>query len=100
MGKKINGRKRDLLVDTLGLLLAVVVTAANADDGTAAPRLLQRVDEDLLPRLSVIFGDNKYNNKSLQRWKELECPNRSILAISTTLSLHRMRKMQQPNPHL
>ena len=99
-GKKINGRKRHLLVDTRGLLLAVGVTAASADDGTAAPRLLQRVDKDLLLRLSVIFGDNKYNNKSLQRWKELECPNRSILAISTTLSLHRMRKMQQPNPHL
>jgi len=83
-GKKINGRKRHLLVDTRGLLLAVGVTAASADDGTAAPRLLQRVDEDLLPRLSVIFGDNKYNNKSLQRWKELERPNWSIGVQSPT----------------
>ena len=33
-GKKIKGRKRPILVDTLGLLLAVVVTAANFDDGT------------------------------------------------------------------
>ena len=39
-GKKIKGRKRHLLVDTLGLLLMVVVTAANLDDGTAAPVLL------------------------------------------------------------
>lgn len=77
-GKKTKGRKRHLLVDTLGLLLAVVVTSASADDGTAAPRLLQRVDEQSLPRLSVIFGDNKYNNKSLQRWMKQERPTWSI----------------------
>ena len=34
--KKINGRKRPIVVDTLGLLLAVVVTAANVDDGVGA----------------------------------------------------------------
>jgi putative transposase len=37
-GKKIKGRKRHLVVDTLGWLLAVTVTTAAADDGTAAPR--------------------------------------------------------------
>jgi len=31
-GKKVKGRKRHLLVDTLGLIIAVVVTAANTDD--------------------------------------------------------------------
>ena len=35
-GKKLNGRKRHIIVDTLGLLLAVTVTSAAADDGTAA----------------------------------------------------------------
>lgn len=59
----------------LGLLLTVVVTAANADDGTAAPRLLSRVDESSLPRLEVIFGDNKYNNKALERWMKENRPN-------------------------
>jgi putative transposase len=67
-GKKIKGRKRHLLVDTLGLLIAVVVTGANADDGTAAPRLLEQVRVEAFPRLQTIFGDNKYNNKSLQDW--------------------------------
>jgi putative transposase len=42
-GKKIKGRKRHLLVDTLGLLVAVMVTGANVDDGTAAPLLLERI---------------------------------------------------------
>src|SRR5262252_9017436 len=36
-GKKINGRKRHLLVDTLGLLLVVLITRASLDDGAAAP---------------------------------------------------------------
>jgi hypothetical protein len=36
-GKKIGGRKRHALFDSLGLLLAVVVTAASADDGATAP---------------------------------------------------------------
>ena len=39
-GKKINGRKRHLLVDTLGLLLAVLITRASLDDGVAAPLLV------------------------------------------------------------
>ena len=62
--QKLKGRKRHLLVDTLGLLIRVVVTAANADDGTAAPRLLSHVSAADLPRLSVIFGNNKYHNRS------------------------------------
>jgi putative transposase len=77
-GKKIKGRKRHLLVDTLGLLIAVVITAANADDGTAAPRLLEKVDQQALPRLEVIFADNKYNNKSLAAWMKQERPEWSI----------------------
>lgn len=36
-GKKVKGRKRHLVVDTLGLLLAVTVTAASVQDRDAAP---------------------------------------------------------------
>lgn len=67
-GKKIKGRKRHLLVDTLGLLVAVVVTGANMDDGTAAPQLLERVTAESCPRLQTIFGDNKYHNHALNAW--------------------------------
>ncbi len=43
-GKKIKGRKRHIVVDTMGLLLAVVVTAANLDDGiSTAPQVLGQV---------------------------------------------------------
>ena len=74
-GKKIKGRKRHLLVDTLGLLIAVVVTGANLDDGTAAPRLLSRVAAADFPRLVTLFGDNKYNNRKLDAWLSSERPN-------------------------
>jgi putative transposase len=67
-GKKIKGRKRHLVVDTLGLLLAVAVTAANLDDGTHAPRVLKKLGRAKYPRLEVIYGDNKYNNKTLDKW--------------------------------
>lgn len=77
-GKKIKGRKRHLLVDTLGLLIAVVVTGANADDGTAAPRLLDTVSPSDFPRLQTIFGDNKYHNKALDKWLKSERPDWSI----------------------
>jgi putative transposase len=77
-GKKIKGRKRHLLVDTLGLLLAVIVTGANVDDGTAAPRLLEQVTQEDFPRLQTIFGDNKYHNKGLQAWLSKERPGWQI----------------------
>src|SRR3954466_13972823 len=66
--KKVNGRKRHVVVDTLGLLLAVVVTAASADDGAAAPLALGRLSQDGLPRLSLLWADNKYHNHALDRW--------------------------------
>jgi putative transposase len=74
-GKKIKGRKRHILVDTLGLLLAVVVTAANLDDGTYASLVLGKLRPEKYPRLKKIFADNKYNNKTLQQWmKETKAP--------------------------
>ena len=50
-GKKIKGRKRHYVVDTLGLLLAVAVTAGNLDDGTHADRVLRKLDRGRFPRL-------------------------------------------------
>src|SRR5262249_53261258 len=67
-GKKVKGRKRHIVVDTLGLLLAVVVTAANKDDGTYARLVLGKLDAQKYPRLAKVFADNKYRNKALQRW--------------------------------
>lgn len=73
-GKKIKGRKRHLLVDTLGLLVAVLITAANIDDGTAAPQLLGQISAEDFPRLQTVFGDNKYHNHALEAWLKANRP--------------------------
>lgn len=67
-GKKIKGRKRHLLVDTLGLLIAVLITSAGLDDGVAAPLLLAHVTPADVPRLVVIFADQKYHNHIFEAW--------------------------------
>lgn len=72
--KKLTGRKRHVAVDTLGLLLAVVVTSADVDDAAAAPAVLGQLTPDKFPRLKVIWADNKYHNHKLQAWVESDPP--------------------------
>ena len=67
-GKKINGRKRHLIVDSMGLLLVVLVTSANVDDGTGAPEVLKLLSTGHQSRLDEIRGDGKYNNRMLDRY--------------------------------
>jgi putative transposase len=66
--KKIDGRKRHVLVDTLGLLLAVVVTAANVDDAVGAQKVVGNLRPDGFRRMEAIFGDNKYHNHKFYAW--------------------------------
>jgi transposase len=66
--KKVKGRKRHVVVDTLGLLLAVVITPANVDDGAAAPQLLAQLPAGEFPRLSRLWADSKYHNHGLNAW--------------------------------
>jgi putative transposase len=67
-GKKLRGVKRHIIVDTLGLLLVVVVSAASADDGTFAPEVLGRLTAEHRRRLEVIWADGKYHNHHLDGW--------------------------------
>jgi putative transposase len=69
-GKKINGVKRHIVVDTLGLLIVVLVTAAAADDGTTAPEVLSRLKAEHTSRLELIWADSKYRNHRLDGWLE------------------------------
>lgn len=66
--KRINGRKRNIVVDTLGLLLAVVVSAGNVDDAVGAQRVVGKLKPAEYPRLEAIFGDNKYHNYEYYAW--------------------------------
>src|SRR3954463_2070423 len=59
-GKKVKGRKRHIWVDSTGLLLAVLVTAADVHDSRAACQLFHRRLWDELPRLAVVYTDTHY----------------------------------------
>ncbi|WP_246203542.1 IS5 family transposase [Streptomyces tailanensis] len=64
-GKLINGRKRHVVVDTLGLLLAVMVTAADTGDRTAAQVLLQQV-ADAHHLLALVWADGGYTGSLIE----------------------------------
>ncbi len=71
-GKNVNGRKRHLLVDTLGLLLAVVVTAASVSDPAGARLLFARLGGGC-KKLRTIWVDGTYRGK-LVDWVAEHCP--------------------------
>jgi transposase len=58
-GKKINGRKRHIVVDTLGLLLVVMVTAASIQDRAGGRSILELLKQKL-PSVRHIFADGGY----------------------------------------
>jgi putative transposase len=66
--KKLHGRKRHIVVDSMGLLLAVVVTAGNVDDARAAPEALRQLGAEEFPRLRLLWADQKYHNHELYGW--------------------------------
>ena len=68
-GKNVAGRKRHLLVDTSGLLLAARVTPANISDNRGARELLAGL-APLIPHLELIWADGAYSGKKLRRWCE------------------------------
>lgn len=66
--KRVNGRKRHLLVDTLGLVWTTIVHAANVHDGTRSPELVQNT-LGYLPRMKKILVDDAYK-KVFMPWVE------------------------------
>jgi putative transposase len=66
--KKVNGVKRHILVDTMGLLLAVVVTSASLSDAKAARVVFERAQARGFPRLVKVLGDHVYGYEGLPEW--------------------------------
>ncbi|MGW1328234.1 IS5 family transposase [Streptomyces antibioticus] len=62
VGKKVNGRKRHIVVDTLGLLLAVMVTAASATDRDAGQTLLAQLHARHW-RVTRVWADGGYTGR-------------------------------------
>jgi len=70
-GKKINGRKRHILVDTLGVLLLCVVHSAAIQDRDGAKLVLAK-SRGLFPRLKLIWADGGYAGQ-LIAWVKEQC---------------------------
>ena len=80
-GKKVKGRKRHILTDTGGLLVAVVVHGAEIQDRDGAPAVFAAIPRHF-PRLRLVFADGAYAGPKLEgalkrigRWS-LEIVNR------------------------
>ncbi len=67
-GKKINGRKRHILVDTLGLIIGVVVTAADTGDREGLMKLLTAYFAEGAQRLKKLWVDGGYSGEALKAW--------------------------------
>ena len=86
-GKKTVGRKRHVLVDTLGLLVVVLVTAASVSDADGAIGLLHQVSRFDQPRLAMIYVDGAYHRKVLYdhvaatKWYEIPVVSRPAGAV-------------------
>jgi putative transposase len=66
--KKITGRKRHIAVDTMGLLLAVVVTAADVPAALGAKAVLKQLTKRSFPRLEAARADSAYAKYGLPAW--------------------------------
>jgi transposase len=64
-GKRINGRKRHIVVDTLGLLLLVSVTTAGLQDRAAAHRVLEQL-RFVMASVVIVFADGGYAGKLVE----------------------------------
>jgi len=66
--KDVDGRKRHIVVDSMGSLPAVLVTAASVDDARAATTLFARLDGQPVGEVTRMFADSKYHNFPLDEW--------------------------------
>jgi putative transposase len=72
-GKKLDGRKRHIIVDSLGLLLAVAITAGDVSDAAGGIACLEQMDLEDYPEVKTMFGDKAYGKggfpEKLEEWK-------------------------------
>ncbi len=67
-GKRVKGRKRHLVVDTLGLMVDVAVSPANVHDTRGATRILGRIREWIETDPEVVYADGGYAGRPFERW--------------------------------
>ena len=84
-GKKINGRKRHVLVDCLGLVLGIAVTPANCPERDGAQRVLQQVG-DWFPKLRKLWVDGGYTGGAFENWVRNGWPKLQVEVVKRSAS--------------
>lgn len=69
-GQAVKGRKRHMVVCSMGLLRAVAVTAANLNEGRQAPAGLGKLSETTTSRLEKVYADTKYHGRAVWEWEK------------------------------
>ncbi|NSX38862.1 transposase [Pseudarthrobacter oxydans] len=69
-GKKVNGRKRHIVTDTTGLLVAVLVTAASLQDRDGGRPVLERSGAKM-PSLVRVWADGGHAGKLVETVRDL-----------------------------
>ena len=94
-GKKVKGRKRHLVVDTLGLLLAVTVTAASVQDRDAAPAVVAQACAKV-PGLKKLYADAAYAGRCAAALEQTHGLSVEIVRHPANRSTGTWRDAQQP----
>lgn len=79
-GKKIKGRKRHLLVDTLGLVLGVIVTPADCPERDGGQQVLQQVG-GWFKRLRKLWVDGGYAGETFAQWVHDHWPKLEVEVV-------------------
>ncbi len=72
LSPSVKGRKRHLLVDTLGLLLMIVVTVASVGERAGGETVLSKA-KALLPQLRLVRADAGYKGAAFRDWVRVQC---------------------------
>jgi transposase len=94
-GKKVKGRKRNIVVDTLGLTLAVTITAASVQDRDAAAPVVALACAKV-PGLKKLYADSAYGGKCAQAIEQTHGINVEIVRHPGNRSTGTWQNSQQP----
>ncbi|MCW1987521.1 UNVERIFIED_ORG: putative transposase [Sphingomonas sp. R1F5B] len=83
-GKRVKGRKRHIVVDTLGLMVDVAVSPANVHDTKGAIRVLGRACQQLGCTPQLVHADGSYNGRPFRRWVDDNLGGRVQTSINET----------------
>jgi transposase len=89
-GKKVNGRKRHIAVDTIGLLLTVLITAAGVQDRDGAKPLLWNLRR-AFPSVKLAWADGGYAGKLVTWARTTLTPRLTLQIVKRPGDLHTFR---------